>query len=328
MYYYSSHSNIPVVGQVLVGQILLEKEEETCIYVRIPEYNNIEGIIPKSNLPKKRRIYAKVLAQMKKDKQIPCVVKFEPRVDADSKLWPLDLSILTADDLIKHTIVGRFENMSRILKLFKFLAEETNTPFTYAVQGLADLMPELSADDLMDKDQTVLSDLSDLYIKLISDVTYLLSVMRFDVRVSDDVPPDTQSDTQSDAPSFVRSVMSSCITVKKSDCTICFDFRINSGGQSNSTDPVKILRDTFTHVMYQHPTMSIQYKGAPSYAAIMPDVSIDDLPSKIDSIQKCFTDYLEAEYRDCKFDLLFDITKAEAKKPQYFMTYPREITIE
>lgn len=320
MYYYlsqsHSNSNIPLVGQVLVGQILLEKEEETCIYVRIPEYNNIEGIIPKSNLPKKRRIYAKVLAQMKKDKQIPCVVKFEPRVDADGRLWPLDLSILTVDDLTKHTIVGRFENMSRILKLFKFLAEETNTPFSCAVQGLADLMPELSSDDLMDKDQTALSDLSDLYIKLISDVTYLLSVMRVDDQASDDVP------------SIVRSVMASCVAVKKSDCTICFDFRINYGGQSNSADPVEILRKTFTHVMYQHPTMSIQYKGAPSYAAIIPDVSIDDLPSKINSIQKCFTDYLEAEYHDCKFDLLFDITKAEAKKPQYFMTYPREITIE
>ena len=53
MYYYST--NVPKVGQILIGHLIKEKEGETCFYVRIPEYNNIEGMIPKSNLPKKRR---------------------------------------------------------------------------------------------------------------------------------------------------------------------------------------------------------------------------------------------------------------------------------
>ena len=119
MLYYSS--DMPVVGQIVIGHLILEKEEDQCLYVRVPEYNNIEGIIPKSNLPKKKRAFKRILAQMRKDKTLPCVVKSEPRKDSNNQLWPLDLSLRSIAREKKQVVIDRFNNITRILKIFKFL---------------------------------------------------------------------------------------------------------------------------------------------------------------------------------------------------------------
>jgi translation initiation factor 2 alpha subunit (eIF-2alpha) len=311
MLFYSSDK--PLEGQVLVGNILLEKEEETCIYVKIPEYDNIEGLISKSYLPKKKRVYNKVLAQMRRDKKILCVVKSKPEVDTDGKLWPLDLMLVTIDDTLKEKLTDRYENIIRILKLVKFLSEDTDTNISHMMRGLYDEVKEIFITDFSDEDKIgSISDLSNFYNKLISDNKYLINIL------------DGDKDLTEDSKNKISSVMRDSVVVKKEDCVLPFVFRINNARDANSID---ILNKSFDHFMSEFPTISVYYKGAPLYSMSIPDTDEVDIVEKVENIKKCFSDHIRDNYQSCSYDLSFDLDKAEIKKPIYTMTYNRLISL-
>lgn len=311
MLFYSSDK--PVEGQVLVGNILLEKEEETCIYVKIPEYNNIEGLISKSYLPKKKRVYNKVLAQMRRDKKILCVVKSKPEVDTDGKLWPLDLMLVTLDDKVKENIINRYENIIRILKLVKFLSEEAETDISHMLRGLHNDITEIFVTDFSDEDKIIaITDLSDFYNKLISDTTYLINIV------------DGDKDLTEDSKNKISSVMQNSVVVKKEDCILSFVFRINNAKDANSID---ILNNSFAHFMSEFPMISVHYKGAPLYSMSIPDTDEVDILGKVENIKKCFTNHIRDNYDTCSYDLSFDLDKSEIKKPIYTMTFSRLVNL-
>jgi len=346
MYYYSS--NVPKVGQVVLGNLLNDKETEDCLYVRLPEYQNIEGMIPKSNLPKKRRMYNRVLAQMRKDVIIPCVLKSKPQINDDGTTWPLDLTLKRIDMESNRIFIGRFDNITRILKVMKFLAEETGVDVCKLCAGIwsseiVELFAERivyenqqdtinskdkqnvdSADSDVDSDNSIDSDgsnselssspqiltnLTDLYQRVIGNNNYLIEVIRRGMEID------------SDLESKLRNVLTTYSISKKSDCSIQFKFRVDT-----ADDPVQVLQNTFTRVMEIYPDIMIHYKGAPTYIIIKPNVGPADLQNVIDNLQETFETYLK-EHEKCVYHLKFSLQNAEAKEPIYSFAFPRLVEI-
>jgi translation initiation factor 2 alpha subunit (eIF-2alpha) len=330
MQHYSSST--PKVGQVVLGYLLNEKEEENCLYVRVPEYGNIEGMIPKSNLPKKRRTFKRVLGKMRKEKIVPCVMKTKPRLNDDGTPWPLDLTLRRIDRDMKQMFIDRYENVGRILKVFKYLSEETDAEYMDLAAGIwqedivelfADrIVNENDSNDSDDSDDSdansqdseasdspqVVTDLSDLYQKVIGNFDYMIELIRKGYDLNDEL------ETQ------IRSIMADHSHAKKADCSIQFDFRVD-----DADDPVEVLQTVFTTVMEANPNISIQYRGAPSYVAIKPDVGPEDLEDAVNDLEEVFQATLTDV--ECTYHLAFSLTNSEAKEPVYSFSFPREIKV-
>lgn len=347
MYYYDS--KLPSVGQIVLAHIVTQKETEQCLYVRIPEYNDIEGIIPKADLPKKRRTYNRVLAQMRRDKIIPCVVTKKPvldRKDDHTSAWAIDLSIKNIELDKREIIISRFNTITRILKALKFLSEELGTTIDRIAYGFWDRhIVELDSAKITDHDDTddssdtedstdsedsenstdssdskntdskfVLTDLSELYQQIIGDIEFTVSTICSGI-ARREIEELTEDQIQA-----LRSTLKERVTMKTSDCTIGFNLRVDDADKS---DPVTVLRETFTEVL-ERDDLSIQYNGAPNYTACVKNVHPDDLDDVKTELQTTFTDTLRS--KNAVF--LFKITDAAAKVPTYTLSYPREIVME
>jgi translation initiation factor 2 alpha subunit (eIF-2alpha) len=330
MFYYSS--DMPIEGQIVIGHLVLDKEEENCLYVRVPEYNNIEGIIPKSNLPKKKRNFKRILAQMKRDKIIPCLVKSEPRKDSNNQLWPLDLTLRNIEREKKQLIIDRFNNITRILRVFKFLSEETKISFEKLSSGLRkQYVTELEVDNLADnsddensddeesksdynKSSQGLTDLSDLYQKIIGNYDFLVEIIK------------TGYNLTNDQELLIRKTMTDNTVAKNSDCNIFFEFRVDDA--KDPLNPVEVLQSTFVNVFNKIPDISIQYRGAPNYVATVQDVLPDDVEDNISKLSKVFEDYLSELDPKPKYHLQFSLEKSIAKEPIYTFSFPREVKMD
>lgn len=338
MYYYDS--KLPSVGQIVLAHIVTQKETEHCLYVRIPEYNDIEGIIPKADLPKKRRAYNRVLAQMRRDKIIPCVVTKKPvldRKDDHTSVWAIDLSIKNIELDKREIIISRFNTITRILKALKFLSEELDTTIDRIAYGFWDRhIVELDSTKITDHDDTedsedsedssdstdskstdskfVLTDLSELYQQIIGDIEFTISTVCSGI-ARREIEELTEDQIQA-----LRSTLKERVTMKTSDCTIGFNLRVDDADKS---DPVTVLRETFTEVL-ERDDLSIQYNGAPNYTAYVKNVHPDDLDDVKTELQTTFTDTLRS--KNAVF--LFKITGATTKVPTYTLSYPREIVME
>jgi translation initiation factor 2 alpha subunit (eIF-2alpha) len=342
MFYYSS--NMPIEGQIVIGYLVPDKEEENCLYVRVPEYNNIEGIIPKSNLPKKKRNFKKILAQMKKDKIIPCLVKSEPRKDSNNQLWPLDLTLRNIEREKKQLIIDRFNNITRILRVFKFISEETKISFEelslglhkqfvteLEVDNLADNLADNSDDDNSDDDNSdnsnnlesksdsdkssqCLTDLSDLHQKIIGNHDFLIETIRAEYNLTNDEEI------------LIRKTMSNNTVAKNSDCNIFFEFRVDDA--KDPLNPVEVLQSTFVNIFDAIPNISIQYRGAPNYVATVQDVLPHDLENTISKLSQVFEDYLSELDPKPKYHLQFSREQSIAKEPIYTFSFPREVKMD
>lgn len=327
MFYYSS--DMPIVGQIVIGHLIPGKEEANCLYVRVPEYNNIEGIIPKSDLPKKRRTFNRVLALMKKEKIIPCVIKTAPKRDSEGKLWSLDLTLRNIDRDQKQIIIDRYENIARIMKLIKFLSEETQIECSNLTQGFwkkyiveleadkiadagndSDAEPDSDSDDGSDSMQ-ILTDLTDLYQKILGNHNFMIDTISSGYEL-------THEGEES-----IREVMRVYTNTKKSDCNIYFEFRVD-----DAEDPVEVLQNTFTNVMDKIPDIVIQYRGAPSYVAIVQDVGPEDVTDQITELSELFESFLSSMDPKPSYYLKFSHEKSIAKEPIYSFSYPREVKID
>jgi translation initiation factor 2 alpha subunit (eIF-2alpha) len=324
------------MGQVVLGYLINEKEEENCLYVRIPEYDNIEGMIPKSNLPKKRRTFKRVLAKMRKDIIVPCVLKTKPRFNDDGTPWPLDLTLRRIDRDSKQVFIDRFENIGRILKVHKFVSEEVGTDFRNLSAGLwseeiIELFADRIIDDKKDSDSDsdsndsddadsdsdseqsdspqVLSDLANLYQMIVGDHDYMIQMIR------------RSMDLDADLETQIRRVMTEYTHAKKSDCSIQFEFRVD-----DAEDPVDVLQQVFTKVLDQNPDIVIHYKGAPNYVTVKPNVSPDELEGEIESLRETFESIIQ-ECANCSYHLKFSLQNSEAKTPTYSFSFPRLIDI-
>ena len=335
MFYYSSNS--PKVGQVVLGYLMNDKEEENCIYVRIPEYDNVEGMIPKSNLPKKRRTFKKVLAKMRKEGVIPCVVKSKPRFNVDGTPWTLDLTLRRIDRNAKQVFIDRVDNIARILKVMKFLSEETTVGLGELCTGLwSGYIGELFADRIVygteDNDESdeessdsgsdesdtdsdnsdspqQLTDLSDLYQRVAGNPDFVIDTIKAGTTL------------ESETESAILDILNSYSNAKKSDCTINFEFRID-----DAEDPVEVLQDVFSKVIEDQPDLTIHYKGAPMYSAIKPDVSPAELEGRIDELRQTFETALST-HSNCNYHLKFSLQDSEAKEPTYSFSFPRMIEL-
>src|SRR5438477_9672739 len=111
MFYY--REKIPVAGTIVVVMITEEKENETCVYVILPEYNNSVGIIYKSELPKRLKAQRKTIAEMKQAGQIVCVVSNTPKLTQDGNLELVELSVKGVDQKWHTDVITRYKNIEK-----------------------------------------------------------------------------------------------------------------------------------------------------------------------------------------------------------------------
>lgn len=268
MFYYQSTT--PNVGQIVIGILMPERETTNCLYVRVPEYDNVEGLIPKSNLPKKKRVHRKILDQMKKDKLIICVINSEPTLDS-GELNTLDLTLKNSIDDFKQALIERFYNIGRIHKLLTFLSEEIDIEFDVIAKGFRPYVVELDSEGLgvhdeydeydeyddiehndiehKKKEHTVRDiELSNLYQKILSNKKFLLDTLDL---------PDQQTQE-------IDAIMEHRTTITHPNYCIEFEFKIFNTDNTD-IEPIDALQKTFEKILIDNPNITIKYNGAPLY---------------------------------------------------------------
>src|SRR6185503_11964292 len=102
MFYYDKL--VPTIGTIVVASVSLDVENENCIYVTLPEYNNSRGIIYKRELPKRVKLQKKLIAEMKQAGHVVCTILSTPKLTNNSTLELVELSIKGVDQKYHHDI--------------------------------------------------------------------------------------------------------------------------------------------------------------------------------------------------------------------------------
>src|SRR5438445_5108086 len=107
MFYYSK--KLPITGTIVVA-LVSDEDNDSCIYVTLPEYNNCRGVVYKRELPKKVKQQKDIITKMKHAGHTVCVVSAVPKCTSDGDPELIELSIKGVDPKYHQDIVTRFKN--------------------------------------------------------------------------------------------------------------------------------------------------------------------------------------------------------------------------
>ena len=316
MFYYEK--KLPSVGTIVVADLVTGEDSDSCIYVTLPEYNNIRGIMYTRDLPKRFKQYKKTLQDMKQAGQFVCSVALTPSYGLDDTLDLVELSMKGVDPKYHPTIIMRQLNIEKILKLIKFLSTELNLDFYELLKPLQEeeivpLMEILeSADSNISED--CVDNFIDKYLNYLRSYNTLLEQILSN-------PLD-----QTKASEILKSI------IKETDASVSLDFDLfiwkASVNNMISKDPIFIMRDTFNHIMtsFSQNNIQLRYIGAPSYQINFTRINIDNINDTLESIKKNIIEYMKSN-NVIGYDLKFDIAKANIKRGDIAIMYPYKIVL-
>jgi translation initiation factor 2 alpha subunit (eIF-2alpha) len=275
----------PSINSIVTVEIDLANESEHCIYVKLLEYSNMNGIIPKSSLPAKKKFHDKMLKSMKQKLIIPCIVVS----NTDSSM--IDLTIKNIEPATHDIIMNRFKNVEKLCKIIKYLELELNqlselkldkTKFYQAIQPL-------KIED---------SDIND-YNDLVN--TYLSNHTQFvDIFLNDDFPTEIKTK--------LYDVLKSSIRETKSTSSLKFDLYISK------YRAIYLIRELFLELMKSN-DVNIEYIGSPTYMINCTAVGENQINMKYESIYQQIKQWLvDKNLNESDYELIYDVSKKEIKK--------------
>lgn len=312
MYYYLE--KIPKKDSIVIGIIKHDQETENNLYVELPEFNNIMGIIPKSEFPVKKKAYLKALKNTKAKELLTCKVMHEPKLDDTGTPRLIDLSIKNVDEKYNQSIINRYRNAEKIIKLIKYISKEFNLNFSDIIKDTkiqaTILIPFILSEQLNEDDDTI-NDLKAVYEHYLEYCDEFVNMMNIEderkVKIINNLKQIiTEIDTYSD---------------------IIFDLSI---WNSNNRDPVYSLRDLFTYILnldiHKDKNIQIRYIGAPSYQLIISlnQREIKNIDNKYTSIFNEMHKYI-VQQNIVGYDIKYNLSNKKIKNGEISISYPYKI---
>lgn len=301
MFFY--REKLPEAGTIVVACLIDEEDNENCIYVTLPEYNNFRGILYKRELPKRVKHQKKMLTEMKQAGQIVCVVSTTPTFKADGHPELIELSMKGADTKYHPAIITRQKNIEKLLKIVKFVSLQFGYDFVELVKTLqeTEIVPLTEIDDT-----DGVNTYSDLYLNYLRNYNDLLKKMNIEEKGFNDV-------------SELIAGM-----IKETDASVTLDFDLFVWKADR--DAVFVLRDAFDHVTkaYADQSIDLRYLGAPSYQVTFPQIDTKQIDIVLQSVKDSIIEFM-TKHKVNGFDLKFELDKKSVKPGDISIAFPYKI---
>lgn len=263
MYFYTN--TIPIKNSLVVCHIV--KESDSSFYVELPEYNNVQGIITKSQLPKKRKQYHKTLKYIRSTKTFTGIITDDIEYDDDGNTLLINISFVS-DKELNEKYMNYYKRYQKLIKVLFFIAKETDDDYYNLLKKLK--INPIDADD----------DIVDHYENFIQSPQKYIS----DIGIEYD--------------------MTKYITYPKINIKINLLLSIGSiDGSKLTDDPVFVLKNIFD-IIVKSLNVKIIVVGCPNYQVLFDNIDIDNITEIMNNINKTIQDYIdENEIKSYVFDM-------------------------
>lgn len=300
MYFYTDR--YPEQGTIVIANMKVGDKSDNCMYVTLPEYNNVDGILYRNELPKRLKLQKKAIADMKQVGQIVCVVT---NTSVESNL--IELSIKGVDIKYHDLIISRYRNIEKIIKIMKYISITFKIPYYDLVKTLQESI--LIPLDSINEDNSV-DNYDTLYSSCLRDIEAFL---KFVPLVNDDLNLRIQ----------VVDSLKGMIKETNASSSMMFDLFVWKGTDKNS---VTILQDLFGFIKtkYADKTVEVRYIGAPKYQITIRSIELDKVDETYQDIMLNISEWMTNNNVTC-YDLQFDISQKEIIRGDITITFPFHI---
>jgi len=299
MYFYEQ--KIPEQNTIVVADMSVDEKTDSCIYVTLPEYKNLTGIIYRNELPKRFKDQKRAIADMKKVGQIVCVVTNSM---TDTNL--IELSIKGIDTKYHEAICTRYKTVEKILKIMKFISIKFNIDYYDLVQNLQETVIK----PLIEIDETKGIDCFEiLYASCLRDIRSLLKLVPLVDNVLEQVIDTLQP--------MIRET--------NATSSLIFDVIVWKGDGGSRT-AIDLLQSFFQDIKakFSDKTVDIRYIGAPRYQIDIKSIAINDIDDLYSEIKTSMIEWMTTNNVTC-YDLQFDLTLKHDTPGDVSITFPFHI---
>lgn len=312
MLYYDE--KLPTPGTIVVANISTEDENnEHCIYVTLPEYNDYRGIIYKCELPKRVKMHKKTVLSMKRAKKIVCIVTNTPKFGSNGQPELIELTVKGIDLKHQPSVISRYKNIKNIIKLIKFvlqiIPDKTNYFDIIEIFHRNIIVPLKMIDETDGID-----DYTALYTNYLRNCDEFIKMINID---------------EFDKATVVDELKKR-IHEKDASSTLCFDLLVLKGYNINETkddqknDAINVIQDVFNQVKTKHivNNVDIRYIGAPTYEIYLPSVKLETIDDAYLTIRDTIVNFMK-EKGVKQYDLKFDTTVKNIKRGEISISFPK-----
>jgi len=327
----------PSKGVVVICNIIPDEENETCIYVSLPEYNNWKGLILKSELPKKVRTQRKVLSEMKQSNAIICTVLNNPQ----SEYALVELTVKGIPAKHHKNIMSRLKNIEKFMKIVKFVSIKFEIDYDHLIENFYDhlIVPLEETDIPIDDDKSsadqlsTIDDLSTAYQDYLRDTDKLIRLMNVGVAPSRDIKltlkemireehvssflnfdlliwkikpkqdDSSVSEAKSDVLGAQHEVLGAQHEVLGAQHEVLGAQHEVLGAQHEVLGAVYVLRELFTMLKKKYTNMEIRYIGAPKYRIEFPSIDSEEIDKIYDNIEQDIRGWLDRNIDGYEFNI-------------------------
>lgn len=250
MHFYTN--KIPEKGTIVV--VNFDRHNELCVYVKLPEFNDIEGVIYNSELPKRAKLQKKTIENMIFVKQIVCMVTKSPNIQNDGNISMVELSIRGVDEKYHSAIIARQRNIYRIHKLLDFITCKYNNSKHDMIHGLFEDSIISPLSEIIDNS---VDNYVNVYQKFLRDIQPYISKSIIDSK--DDIVNDLN------------------IMLKEKNPTVLSPFELCVWrGDKYGNDVIHVITSLFKYVKDLYPGIILRYDSPPRYHIEMIGVPINN----------------------------------------------------
>ena len=305
MFYYSER--LPLKDTVVLARIIIEEENETCVYVRLPEYNNYRGLICKSELPKKARAQKKILDTMRKKGLIICTCSKTSCFDSNNNPMLIELSVKGVDEKHHPNVITRYKNIEKILRVIKFVSQEFNLDYEKLVSNFH--QTDIHALTIKDFD-----DIEEIDNYSLSYSSYLKNYENFLIKMQvDDILP------------IVSTTIKNLI--KETNASSGLEFELTVWKSNSQIDVIYLLHNVFDHIQKKYNSIELRYVGAPKYQININSIEFDLIDLMYENIKMDILKWMSIN-NVTKYDLKYDPSKKEIKRGEINISFPHKIEME
>jgi translation initiation factor 2 alpha subunit (eIF-2alpha) len=304
MFFYNQ--KYPTKNTIVIANMKLGDKNDNCMYVTLPEYNNINGILYRNELPKRLKLQKKAIADMKQAGQIVCVVTNTPIINQSSNIDIVELSVKGVDAKFHDALLSRYRNIEKLLKIVKFISIKFNMPYYELVKNLQKSIIFPLND--IDEDNGV-DNFEVLYSSCLRDIGSLLKF----VPLEDDIR--------------MKVIETLTLLIKETNASSTLNFNLTVWhGDYTGRNDVTILQSVFRYIKekFMEKTVDIRYGGAPKYQIIIRSVAIDNIDTLYSDIKTSMIEWM-TDNNITRYDLQFDISQKEVVHGDVVITYPFQV---
>lgn len=304
MFFYKQ--KFPTQGTIVIANMKIGDKSDNCMYVTLPEYNNINGILYRNELPKRLKLQKKAIADMKQAGQIVCIVTNTPTNTQSSNVDIVELSVKGVDMKHHAAILSRYKNIEKLLKIIKFISIKFGIPYYDLVKNLhkSVIFPLSDIDD-----DNGVDNFEVLYASCLRDIGSLLKFVPLD----DDIR------------NQVIETLVSLIKETNASSSLTFTLIVWEGDATKKND-VTILQSIFRDIKdkFMDRTVDISYKGAPNYQIIIRSIAIDTIDNTYADIKTSMIDWMTTN-NITRYDLQLDISQKIVVPGDVVITFPFQV---